>query len=101
MRAAAYRSQIDRAVEARVDERPHGEPRGGHGELGEEAQAEAGLDHALDPVVARRAEHLAQVYAAIVQLPAHRLEYFAVRSTDVRLLVQLGGRDLVAHQEPV
>ena len=50
-------------MKARLDQRPHDQVRIGDAELGEEAQPEPGLDHALDPIVARRAEYLAKEHA--------------------------------------
>src|SRR5688500_4365112 len=90
MRPAANRRQVYGPAEARLDQRPDNEVRIGHAELGEEAQAEPGLDHALHPIVAWGAEHLAKEHAALDQGVAHRLEYLAVRPADVRFLMQLG-----------
>jgi hypothetical protein len=53
MRAPADGRQVDRSGEAGFDQRPDDEVRIRHTELGEEAEAEASLDHALNPIVAR------------------------------------------------
>jgi len=101
MRPASNRRQVDRPVEAGIDERSHHESWVGHAEFGEEAESQASLDHPLDPIVAWRAEHLPKEHAAAVQLLAHGLEHLAIGPADVGFLVKLRRRDFVERDKPV
>jgi hypothetical protein len=101
VRAAANGREIDRAIESWIDQRPDDQVRVGDTEFGKEPQSKARLDHALHPIVARRAEHLAQIDAATVQLFPHGLKDLAVGTADIRLFVQLGRGYLVMRNKPV
>jgi len=101
MRPTANSRQIDRSTKTGIDQRAHHESWVGHAEFGKEAESQAGLNHPLDPIVARRAEHLPKDHAAAVQLLAHWLEDLAIGPVDVGLLVKLRRRDFVERDESV
>jgi hypothetical protein len=78
VRAASDGREIDRAKEAWIDKRSNDKIRISHTEFRKETETEASLDHALNPIVARRAEHLAHKNAATVQFFSNGLEDFAI-----------------------
>jgi len=78
VRTASDGREIDRAKEAWIDKRSNDKIRISHTEFRKEAETKASLDHALHPIVAGRAEHLAHENSATVQFLSNGLENFAV-----------------------